>query len=90
MSSGTGRNRRRVPRFGCASTDTQRGVTMTGSRCTRARIISKERLPAPMTIEARNSTVGMPEARRISPTRSRLRMWAEAGSAVPAVTRPPR
>ena len=76
--------------IGCACTVTQRGVTMTGSRCTRARIISKERLPAPMTIEARNSTVGMPEARRISPTRSRLRMWADAGSAVPAVTRPPR
>ena len=76
--------------MGCARTDTQRGVTMIGSRCTSARIISKERLPAPMMIDARNSTVGMPEARRISPARNRLRIGAEPGTAVPTATRPPR
>ena len=34
------------------------GVTITGSRSTSARIISKDRLPEPMTIEARNSIDG--------------------------------
>jgi len=34
----------------------QRGVTISGRRSTSARIISNDRLPAPMTIEARNST----------------------------------
>ena len=41
--------------IGCAAIDTQAGQIITGSRSTRARIISKERLPEPMTIEARNS-----------------------------------
>ena len=31
--------------MGCASTDTQRGVTITGSRSTSARIISNDALP---------------------------------------------
>ena len=63
--------------IGCAGTDTQRGITITGSRCTSERIISNDRLPAPMTIEARSSIVGMPDARSTSPTRCRLRMWAD-------------
>ena len=33
---------------------------MTGSRSTSERIISKDRLPEPMTIEARNSSTGTP------------------------------
>ena len=69
--------------IGCAGTDTQRGITITGSRCTSVRIISNDRLPAPITIEARNSTVGMPDARSTSPTRCRLRMWAEPAPGPP-------
>ena len=45
---------------------------MTGSRSTSARIISNDRLPAPMTIDARNSTTGTPLARSASPVSTRL------------------
>jgi hypothetical protein len=45
---------------------------MTGSRSTRARIISNDRLPEPMTIDARNSMVGTPEAASRRPTSWRL------------------
>ena len=43
------------------------GQTMTGSRSTRARISSNERLPEPMMIAARNSITSIPDARRTSP-----------------------
>ena len=66
--------------IGCASTETQRGAIMTGSRSTSARIISKERLPDPMTTDARNSMTGTPADLRISPTSWRLRRWAESWS----------
>ena len=45
---------------------TQRGVIITGSRSTRARSISNDALPEPITIEARNSIVGTPDSRRIA------------------------
>ena len=38
--------------MGCAAVFTQRGVIITGSRSTRARIISNEALPEPITIDA--------------------------------------
>ena len=50
----------------------QVGVTIAGSFSTSARTSSKERLPEPMTIEARNSIVGMPDSRRTRPTSWRL------------------
>ena len=46
---------------------TQRGVTITGSRSTSARIISNDMLPEPMTIEARSSMVGTPDDARVAP-----------------------
>ena len=51
---------------------TQRGVIITGSRSTSARIISNEVLPEPITIPARSSTVGTPDAARARPTSWRL------------------
>jgi hypothetical protein len=60
--------------IGCAAVWTQRGVTMTGSRFTRARIRSKEALPEPITMDARNSTTGTPLARKMLPVSRRLRM----------------
>ena len=60
---------------------------MTGSRSVRERISSKERLPEPMTIDARNSSVGTPESRRIRPTSCRLARWRERRSPSPS---PPR
>jgi hypothetical protein len=58
--------------MGCASERVQRGVIITGSRSTSARIISKLRLSDPMTIDARSSIVGTPDSRRIRPTSWRL------------------
>ena len=60
-------------RYTFASTRTQLGVIMTGSRSVRERIISKERLPEPSTMEARNSMVGTGDSRRMRPTSLRLR-----------------
>ena len=62
--------------IGCVSTATQRGQIITGRRSTSARIISKDRLPDPMTIDARSSTTGTPDARRMSPVSWRLRRCA--------------
>jgi hypothetical protein len=74
--------------MGCASTFTQLGVIMMGSRSTNARIISKERLPEPMTIDARNSSTGTPDRARIRPTSCRLlRCGDSASSSLPS---PPR
>ena len=53
--------------IGCVGVSTQRGQIITGSRSTSAWIIWNDRLPAPMTIEARNSMTGTPLARRTSP-----------------------
>ena len=63
-------------------------VTITGRRSTRARIISKERLPDPMMMEQRNSRTGTPADRRSRPTSWRLRKWAESFSWLSP--RPPR
>ncbi len=60
---------------------------MTGSLSTSARIISKDRLPDPMMIEARNSMVGTPDSRRMRPTSWRLARWRDSFSPLP---RPPR
>jgi len=64
--------------IGWVRIDTQRGVIITGKRSTRARMISNEMLPEPMTIDERNSITGTPEARRISPTSWRLRGYGES------------
>ncbi len=53
--------------MGWAFTATQRGVIITGSFSTSARIISNDRLPEPRTIEARNSTTGTPPSRSTRP-----------------------
>ena len=74
--------------MGCAVTRTQRGVTITGSRSTNARIISNDKLPEPMMMDARNSITGTPCARNRSPTSCRLRKCADkSGSSSP---NPPR
>ncbi len=70
-------NRSSMP-IGWAGTETQRGVIIMGSRSTSARIISKERLPDPMTMEARNSITWTPEARSTVPTSCRLRRCGES------------
>jgi len=74
--------------MGCASTATQRGVIMAGRRSTSARIISKERLPDPSTMDARSSMVGTPLSSRMRPTSWRLFRWAERSSA--SLANPPR
>lgn len=66
---------------------TQRGMSRTGERSTRPRTISKNRLPDPTMIEARNSTVGTPDSPRIRPTLWRLARCVESFSSAP---RPPR
>ena len=45
---------------GCVRVSTQRGAIMTGRRFTRWRMISKDALPAPITIAARTWTSGGP------------------------------
>ena len=69
--------------IGWASSATQRGVIMTGRRSTSARIISKERLPEPSTIDARSSMTGTPDSRSRSPTSCRLRRCGERSVSVP-------
>ena len=64
--------------IGCVRIETQRGVIITGNRSTRARMISNEALPEPMTIDVRNSITGIPDARSISPTSWRLRRCGES------------
>ena len=46
--------------MGCAITLTHFGVIMIGSRSTSDRIISNDRLPEPITTDARNSSTGTP------------------------------
>ena len=58
--------------IGCARVSTTLGAGIAGSPSTTARTVSKEALPAPITIEARNSIVGTPELFRIAPTSWRL------------------
>ena len=73
--------------IGWVMVPTQRGVTITGRRSTSARIISNEVLPEPMTIDARSSRVGTPEAASARPTSWRLDRCADS---VPREPRPPR
>ncbi len=44
--------------IGCVSVDTQRGITIPGSRSTSARIVSNAALPAPTIIAARSVVTG--------------------------------
>jgi len=74
--------------MGCARLRVHDGVIMMGSFCTSARIISKLRLPDPMTMDARSSQHGGPSSRKMRPTSLRLARWADRAS--PAGTRPPR
>src|SRR5213082_3513967 len=46
---------------------------MTGRCSTRARMMSKDKLPEPVIIDERNSTTGTAVGRRTSPTSWRLR-----------------
>jgi hypothetical protein len=50
---------------------------MTGSFSTSARIISNDRLPDPITIDARNSITCTPVLRKNLPTSWRLRRWGD-------------
>src|SRR3954447_17901537 len=75
--------------MGCVGVVSQRGQSMTGSRSVSAFTRSKDRLPVPITRDARNSTVSTPESRRIWPTSWRLRRCGDSfGSA--SSPRPPR
>ena len=60
--------------MGCEAVLTQRGVIITGSRSTRARISSKDALPEPIITEAWNSSAGIAPERRILPVSNRLRI----------------
>ena len=60
---------------------------MIGNLSTSALIISKERLPEPMMIEARSSIVGTPDSRRSRPTSWRVSRCDERSSPEPS---PPR
>ena len=73
--------------IGWVGVSTQLGVTMAGSFSTSARTSSNERLPEPMTMAARNSSVWIPDASRIRPTSWRLARWRDSRSPPP---RPPR
>jgi hypothetical protein len=53
--------------MGWVGTETQRSAIMTGSRSTSAPTNSKDRLPEPLTIEARNSSSSRTEERRMPP-----------------------
>ena len=66
--------------IGCAAVFTQRGVIITGSRSTSARIISNDALPEPITIDAWNSITGTPLERSILPVSARLRICGESPS----------
>ena len=74
--------------IGCVGVDTQLGVTITGSRRTRPRIVSKAALPLPTIIAARSVVTGTPAEASRSPVSRRLRRCGDAsGSSAP---RPPR
>ena len=74
--------------IGCDSVETHRGQIMTGNRSTSARISSNDRLPDPITTDARNSTTGTPLSRSTCPVSIRLlRCLLHASS---PVARPPR
>ena len=73
--------------IGCASSSTQRGVIMTGSRSTSERIISNDRLPEPSTMDARSSITAAPDSHSSSPTSCRLRRCGERSGPAPS---PPR
>ena len=72
--------------MGWVGVRTHEGQTITGSRSTRARISSNERLPAPITMPLRSSTTGTPDPRSTSPVSCRLRRWRESPAWAP---RPP-
>ncbi len=73
--------------IGWVRVSTQRGVIITGRRSTSARTISNEVLPEPITIDARSSRVGTPEAASVAPTSCRLARCADRSGPDP---RPPR
>ena len=62
---------------GCARVRVHLGTVITGSRSDRARTSSKERLPEPMTTEARSSITGTPVEASTRPTSWRLERWRE-------------
>ncbi len=72
--------------MGWVGVRTQDGQIMTGSRSTRTRINSNERLPAPSTMPLRISTTGTADARSTSPVSCRLRRCRESPASAP---RPP-
>ena len=74
--------------IGCVGVASQAGQIITGSRSTSVRTRSNEKLPAPMTIDARNSITSSPADRRIAPTSCRLRRWADSVSS--SAPSPPR
>jgi hypothetical protein len=57
-----------IAAIGCVGVASHAGQIITGNRSTSVRTRSKEKLPAPITIEARNSTTSRPLALRIAPT----------------------
>lgn len=81
-------SRRSSIAIGCAGTLTHFGVIIIGRRFTSERIISNERLPGPISTDARNSSTGTPDSRRIRPTSWRLSRCADNTSSLRP--RPPR
>ena len=63
--------------IGCVSVETQRGMTMPGSRSTSARIVSKAALPAPTTMAARSVVTGTEPPASASAVSRRLRRCSE-------------
>src|SRR6476659_187512 len=60
--------------IGCVGEETQLGVTITGSRLTRPRIVSKAALPLPTIMAARRVVTGTPAEARRSPASRRRRV----------------
>jgi len=82
LAAGLG-NARLAPMLGLhAPVRPQRGQIMIGSRSTSVRIISKDRLPEPITTDARNSTTGTLVDLRTAPTSWRLRRCGESFSSL--------
>ncbi len=67
---------------------TQRGQTIAGKRSVRSRISSKDRLPAPTMIAARNSVTGTPARANIAPVSWRERRCCDRS--LSGSPRPPR
>ena len=64
--------------IGCVGVESQRGATITGSRSTRATIVSNAALPRPTMTAARSVVTGTAPDASTAAVSIRLRRWAES------------